>query len=309
MRFAFLVPPGSGPGTRYAQCLSAALRAAGHEADVNAGGAPPDVAAASGAKHDAIPVLDGALLPRPVPPGAAALLHRVPDGDWQPAAFRALIATSLAVQQRLDEGGARASLVVPGACDLPRSPGSGGPGCAILGVGTITARKGYATLLRALGRLADLDWTLSIAGSTAQAPEHAPTIAALAEELGLARRVRLVLDPDDAVLEALWRGAHLFALASEWEGYAAALAEALRRGIPAVVSDAAAATLPPLAGSPWGAICAAGDVEGLSKTMRRLIYDRALRAALADGAWQAGQALSDWDTQARRFVAAIEEAS
>ncbi len=299
MRLAFLVPPGSGPGTRYARCLGAALQAAGHEAEVSAGDAGPD----------AVPVLDGALLPRPVPPGAVALLHRVPSGEWQPAAFRALIATSPAILQRLDEGGARASLVVPGVGDLPRSIGSGGPGCAILAVGTMTARKGYATLLRALGRLADLDWTLSIAGSTAQAPEHAPSVAALADELGLSRRVHLVLDPDDAALEALWRGADLFALASEWEGYAVALAEALRRGVPAAVSDAAAATLPPLAGSSWGAACAAGDVEGLSKAMRRLIYDRALRAALADGAWQAGQALPTWDTQARRFVAAIEEAS
>ncbi len=298
MRFAFLVPPGSGPGTRYARCLGTALRAAGHEAEIDLNDVTPD----------AVSVLDGALLPRSVPPGAVALLHRVPNGDWQPTAFRALIATSPAILQRLDEVGARASLVVPGACDLPRSPGSGGPGCAILGVGTITARKGYATLLRALGRLADLDWTLGIAGSTAQAPEHAPTVAALAEELGLARRVRLVPDPDDAVLEALWRGADLFALMSEWEGYAASLAEALRRGIPAAASDAAAATLPTLAGASWGATCAAGDVEGLSKAMRRLIYDRALRAALADGAWQAGQALPGWDAQARRFVTAIEEA-
>ncbi|MBV9748105.1 MAG: glycosyltransferase [Acetobacteraceae bacterium] len=299
MRFAFLLPPGSGPGTRYARCLGAALRAAGHEAEVSADDAGPD----------AVPVLDGALLPRPVPPGAIALLHRVPNKDWQPAAFRALIATSPAILQRLDEGGARASLIVPGVCDLPRSTGSGESGCAILAVGTITVRKGYATLLRALGRLADLDWTLSIAGSTAQAPEHAPTIAALADELGLARRVRLILDPDDAALEALWRGADLFALASEWEGYAAALAEALRRGLPAAVSDTAAAALPPLAGSSWGAACAAGDVEGLSKAMRRLIYDRALRAALANGAWQAGQTLPSWDAQARRFVTAIEEAS
>ena len=306
MRLAFLVPPGSGPGTRYVRCLGAALRAAGHEVEIGASDLSPGVVAASGAST-IIPVLDGALLPYPVPPGAVALLHRVPTGDWQPAAFHALIATSPAILQRLDEAGARAALVAPGIGDLPRSPGSGGPGCAILSVGAITARKGYGALLRALARLADLDWTLSIAGGTAQAPEHAPMIAALADELGLARRVRLILDPDDAALDALWRDADLFALATEWEGYATALAESLRRSIPAAVSDAAAAGLPPLAGPGWGVTCAAGDVEGLSKAMRRLIYDRDLRALLADGAWQAGQALPSWDTQARRFVAAIEE--
>lgn len=297
MRFAFLVPLGSGPGLRYARCLGAALRAAGHEAEMEAD-VPPGVVA----------VLDGALLPRPVPAGAVALLHRVPNGDWQPGAFRRLIATSPAVLELLGEAGARAALVVPGIGDLPRSPGSGGPGCAILSVGAITARKGHDALLRALARLADLDWTLVIAGSTAQAPEHVPTVAALAEELGLAHRVRLVPDPDEAVLETLWRAADLFALATRWEGYAAALAEALRRGVPAAVTDPAAASLPPLQGDPWGATCAVGDVEGLSKAMRRLIYDRDLRTALAEGAWQAGQALPGWDAQARRFVAAIEGA-
>lgn len=307
MRFAFLLPPGSGPGTRYARCLGAALRAAGHEAGTGACDAPPGAAAGGALPDGTIPVVDGALLPRPVPPGAVALLHRVPCGEWQPGIFRRLIATSPAVLRQLGEAGACAALVAPGVGDLGRSPGSGGPGCAILGVGAITARKGFETLLRALARLADLDWTLQIAGGTAQAPEHAGVVAALAEELGLARRVRLVPDPDDATLEALWRGADLFALATAWEGYAASLAEALRRGIPAAVSDAAAAALPLPAGSNWGVTCAAGDVEGLSKAMRRLIYDRDLRALLADGAWEAGRALPGWDAQARRFVAAIEE--
>ncbi len=169
MRLAFMVPPGRGPGTRYARHLAAALRAAGHEAYLTPD--PPP---------GAIPVLDGALLPCPVPPGAVALLHRAPDGDWQPGAFRMVIASSPAVLERLGESGRRAALVAPGAEVLPRSPGSGGPQCAILAVGALTARKGYETLLRALARLADLDWTLTIAGGTAQAPEHADSIAALA---------------------------------------------------------------------------------------------------------------------------------
>lgn len=296
MRLAFMVPPGSGPGMRYARHLTAALRTAGHDIDITPD-PPPGV----------IAVLDGALLPCPVvPPNAVALLHRVPDGGWQLSAFRLTIATSPAILERLCEAGMRAVLIVPGASDLPRSPSSGGPGCEILSVGAITARKGFEVLLRALARLADLDWRLTIAGGTAQVPQHAPSIIALAEELGVARRVRLVADPDDAALDALWGGADLFALATEWEGYPAALAEALRRGLPAAVTDAARAGLPPLAGASWGVTCDVGDVEALSKAMRRLIYDRDLRATLADGAWQAGQALPGWDEQARRFVAAVE---
>ena len=300
MPLAFMVPPGNSPGKRYTHRLAEALRALGHDAQISPKPLPGSV-----------PVLDGALLPCPIPPGAVALLHREPDGDWRPSAFRLLIASSPAVLERLDESGSRAVLVAPGADVLPRSPGSGGPQCAILAVGALTARKGYENLLRALARLADLDWRLTIAGGTAQAPDHADSIATLAGELGLGERVRLIRDSDDPALGALWRGADLFALATEWEAYPAALAEALRRGIPAAVTDVAAAGLPPLAGSgqgaKWGVTCAVGDVEGFSKALRRLIYDRDLRASLADAAWQAGQALPGWDAQARRFVAVLED--
>jgi hypothetical protein len=296
MRLAFLVPPGRGPGTRYAHGLAAALRKAGHEVQVG-DDAPPG----------AIPVLDGALLPRPVPTGAIALLHRAPDGDWHPEAFARLVATSPAVLERLGDAVGRAAVVTPGFPSLPRSSGSGDPCCAILVVGAITARKNHETLLRALARLLDLDWTLTVAGGTAPAPEHVAILDQLAQETGTAQRLRFVPDPDDAALDALWRGADLFASATQWEGYSAALAEALRRGVPAAVSEAAVKALPGVpAVERWGVACPADDVDGLGKAMRRLIYDRDLRAALADGAWDAGQALPGWDEQARRFVAAVE---
>ena len=297
MRLAFMVPPGYGPGLRYARCLTAALRSAGHEVSLDG----------EHVLEGSVPIVDGALLPGRVPPTAFVLLHRLP-GDWDPAAFRGLIATSSAVVKQLDQMGQHADLVTPGINDLPRAAGSGGPGCAILSVGAITARKGHDALLRALARLADLDWTLTIAGSTAEAPVHPPTLMALAEDLGIGQRVRLVPDPDDAALDALWHGSDLFALASSWEGYPASLAEALRRGIPAAVSDEAAAALPPLGEASWGISVPASDVEGLSKAMRRLVYDRALRRDLADGAWLAGQALPGWDEQARRFAEVIEKA-
>ena len=79
---------------------------------------------------------------------------------------------------------------MPGTDDAPRSPGSGGPTCHILSIGTLVPRKGHDVLLRALARLFDLDWQLTIVGSPDRDPVHARSLVALAEELGIARQVR-----------------------------------------------------------------------------------------------------------------------
>ncbi len=188
---------------------------------------------------------------------------------------------------------AAVDVVVPGAHDLPRNVAADGT-CRILSVGVLTPRKGHDALLRALARLRDLDWSLTIAGSAGRDPGHAAYLAALVPELGLADRVRLLADPNDAALDALWREAQLFALTTRWEGYAAGVAEALRRGIPVVVTEGGGALVPMSA----GAVCALEDEPTLSKCLRRVVFDAALRAEMAEGAWRAGQGLPSWQDQA-----------
>ena len=135
----------------------------------------------------------------------------------------------------------RIKVVVPGTDDAPRSPGSTGPTCRIISIGTLVPRKGHDVLLRALARLFDLDWQLTIVGSAERDPVHARALAAAAEEFGIARRVRFAGEVSEAALEALWREADLFALATHWEGYGMAIAEALKRGVPVAVSAGGAA--------------------------------------------------------------------
>src|SRR5205823_5828100 len=94
-------------------------------------------------------------------------------------------------------------------------------------------------------------------------PAHARELAALIEELGLAHRATLLADPRSEALRRAWEQADLFALATRWEGYASVVAEALRRGIPVVVSDGgeAGALVPPEA----GAVCAKDDMATFGK--------------------------------------------
>jgi glycosyltransferase involved in cell wall biosynthesis len=221
-----------------------------------------------------------------------------------------LIATSALTARRLPgEFGAdptRIGVVEPGTDPAPRSAGSGRPGCAILSVGSLIPRKGHDVLLRALATLPDLDWTLTIAGGARDAV-HADGLRALPEELGIAQRVTFAGEVDGAALEALWSRTDVFALATHWEGYGMAAAEALARGIPvAITAGGAIAEVVPMAA---GVISPPGDVVSLGKAMRRVIFDEGLRAEMAEAAWTAGQALPRWQDRASAFAAEIDKAT
>ncbi len=132
-------------------------------------------------------------------------------------------------------------------------------------------------------------------------------LRALAEELGIAQRVTFAGEVDAAALDALWHRADLFALATHWEGYGMAVAEALARGLPvAVTAGGAVAELVPAGAA---VVSPPGDAVSLGKGLRRLIFDGDLRREMAEAAWRAGQRLPRWEDRAAAFVAEIEKAA
>jgi glycosyltransferase involved in cell wall biosynthesis len=346
VKIALLVPgpfDAVSGGYNYDRRLVAGLRALGHDAEVVelAGRHPlPDEATREGARAvldrlppDVVPVVDGLGLPAFAPladrfaeRGVVALIHHPTaletgfsetDRDTLRATERRvfgrvarIVATSPLTARRLvEEFGAdpeRVGVVEPGTDPAPRAAGSGGSGVSLLSVGALVPRKGHDILLRALGGLTDLDWRLVIAGSEERDPVHAGGLRALVEELGIARRVAFAGEVDAAALEALYAGADIFALATHWEGYGMAVAEALARGLPvAVTAGGAVAELVPTEAA---VVSPPGDFVSLGKGLRRLIFDTDLRKAMAGAAWRAGQLLPRWDDRAAAFVAEIGKA-
>ena len=300
-------------GGAYIRALISSLRAAGHSCHVHTGTTWPD---------GPIAIIDGLGLHRFSPEHVAravGLIHHpaalAPESEKaaiQQAErmllplMRRVVATSRIVADRLEQDYGvppeRITVVPPGVPDVPRATGSSSPVCHILSLGACVPRKGHAVLITALAQLFDLSWRLTVVGSQTRDPAYCETLRALAEQ-SAPGRVHFAGALAADALEAEWQRADVFALATEWEGHSAPVAEAIRRGLPVAVTSGGAAA--DCVTPEFGVVCPPGDAAGLSKAVRRLIFDTDLRADMAEAAWQAGQSLPDWPTQTRRFVEAV----
>ena len=195
------------------------------------------------------------------------------------------------------------SVAEPGTARAPRAVGTGHP-LQVLAVGAVSARKAYDHLVLALSTLSDVDWHLTIAGSLDLSPQATHDLQASIRKCALDKRITLTGAVDDATLDGLYARADIFAMSSLFEGYGMALTEALARGLPIVASSGGAATdtvpdhctikVPP------------GDVAALTKALRRVMTDQALRHRMADAAWAAAALLPSWDDTARDVADVIK---
>ena len=173
-------------------------------------------------------------------------------------------------------------MIVPGTDRAPPSTGSGGPGVELLSVGAIVPRKGFDLLVEALARLTDLPWRLTIAGDRERDSGATALLDAAVARHGLHDRISSPGAVSSDELAALYARADLFVLASHFEGYGMAYAEALAHGLPIVGTTGGA--IPGTVPASAGRLVQPGDVEALGQALRDTIGSDGDRRVLAAGA-------------------------
>jgi glycosyltransferase involved in cell wall biosynthesis len=192
----------------------------------------------------------------------------------------------------------RLTIILPGTDPAPFARGNDTP-LSLLSVGAIGPRKSFDLLVEALAPLADRPWRLTIAGDRDRDPAATARLDALIAKHGLRGRIEVPGTISAEQLEALYATADLFVLASRFEGYGMAFAEALAHGLPVIgtTGGATPSTVPASAGR----LVAPGDVAALTGALRELIEDADRRRVLAAGARAAAAQLPTWEESGARF--------
>ena len=224
------------------------------------------------------------------------------------AAVGGVIVTSPATQRHLVADYAvpaeRIFIAPPGSDPATPAQGSSDGIVRLLSVGAVVPRKGFDLLVAALATLTELPWRLTIVGDRTRDPQTAARLDADITLHGLGDRIDVLgaVSPDH--LAELYVGADVFVLASRFEGYGMAYAEAIARGLPVIGTSAGATpeTVPP--GS--GILVGPDDLPALAQALRLMIEDPTERRRLGSGARMAASRLPTWQASAIIFSRAIE---
>jgi glycosyltransferase involved in cell wall biosynthesis len=209
----------------------------------------------------------------------------------------AVIAVSASVASEIAEcypGTAHKLVVVPNGVNVPVTTERCVTSPLVLAVGTIEPRKNHATLLGAIDIVREThpNAKLVVAGRVGWRADEIVGALRAAEQRGA---VRLVVAPDDATLDRLYRSAAVVVTAAWHEGFGLPVLEAMAHGAPVVASD-----IPALRETGGGAAVYADptDAEAFAAAVCALLDNFERRATLG----QRGQARArdfSWDRTAR----------
>jgi glycosyltransferase involved in cell wall biosynthesis len=224
------------------------------------------------------------------------------------AAARSVIVTSRATGKRLnadyDVPPERITVAPPGTDRGAPAKGSLDGTLRLLSVGAVVPRKGFDVLIAALASIAGLPWRLTIAGDLTRSPTTSDKLEADIARHGLADRVDLLGAVSPQRLGTLYPSADVFVLASHFEGYGMAYAEAMANGLSIIGTTGGATvdTVPPTA----GVLVEPGNVMALTGALRAVLENEEERRRLARGALAAAADLPTWASTARIVATALQ---
>lgn len=143
----------------------------------------------------------------------------------------------------------------------------------ILMVARFEEQKDQKLLLQSLGDNSDLDWRLTLVGD-GPLKESCEKVAS---QCGIASRVEFA-GYSNRVEEHL-ASADIFALITNWEGFPRSILEAMRAGLPVIVSDVGGCSESVLDGE-TGRVVRHGDRKDLAAALRELLGDHEQRRAM-----------------------------
>jgi glycosyltransferase involved in cell wall biosynthesis len=224
------------------------------------------------------------------------------------ACARGIIVTSPATARTLArEFGVpaeRITVAEPGTDRVVLAPRQQTGAVALLAVGAVVPRKGYDVLIEALAGLIDLPWRLTIVGDCGRDLATVTRLKADIECHRLGPRVAIEDAVSDERLATLYATSDVFVLASHYEGFGMAYAEAIAHGLPVIGTTGGA--IPDTVPASAGVLVPPGDAAAMAATLRHLIEDTAAREQLAAGARAAADKLPTWRGSAEKFSQAIE---
>jgi glycosyltransferase involved in cell wall biosynthesis len=224
------------------------------------------------------------------------------------AATRRVVVTSTATARHLVADYAvpadRVVVARPGSDPSPAAHGSHDGIVHLLSVGAVVPRKGFDVLIAALATLTDLPWQLTIAGDRSRDPKAAAQLDGDIVRFKLGSRIAVLGAVSPEHLAELYASADLFALASRFEGYGMAYAEAIAHGLPVIGTTAGA--IPETVPAGAGVLVAPDDTDAFALALRRIIENRDERLRLATLARAAAGRLPTWQDSAKIFSRALE---
>ncbi len=166
----------------------------------------------------------------------------------------------------------------------------------VLFVGRITSKKRIEDIIRAIG---GLEAHLLVAGNPEAEPGYTAMLKAAAADAGCAQRVHWLGFMDEAAKAAAYAAADCFVHASESEGMALAILEAMSAGLPVVATEGCYMAEAAQAGALVE--CARGP-QALAEAMRPLLMDLELARQQGRRGQAYVAAVHDWSAIARRSL-------